>query len=372
MARSLQWRNGYHPTWPAIGLTIGASLALGWSFFSWSTYRMATEHLFWHVSLRLVVNNGLLTIFFLVIGWELAHELHHGALRERRRLLVPTAAALGGMIGTVAVSVLMSLVFHIGGLRQGWGVCMATDIAFVIGVLAFCGPRIPHELRMFLLILAIVDDLGSLTVLAVFAQRHPRIDGLALAFVVIALLLALRKRLPWWSLSVGGVALWLALWYAGTEPALAGLVIGLCEVPTIGTNRLAYQGQRLNATVILPLFAVCSCGVWWSAVRHHPVFSLLIGIVAVRLVGKVVGIYASVVLAERFGQQWIAPITRRHLLGAGFLCAMGFTVPLIFAQVTFGLSPSYYAITAGLMIASVAGGIIGVLILRGAKNTSVQ
>jgi NhaA family Na+:H+ antiporter len=364
MGQSPRPVKGQHSSWPAAALCGGALLALIWSAWSWTSYHTLTSTVVWHCSLRSATNNGLLTIFFLVVGWELAHDLTHGVLRQRTKAIAPTLAALGGMVATALLSLLIASMFHVSGLLQGWGVSMATDVAFVIGMLAFCGKRIPHELRIFLLTLAIADDLGSLLVLAVFAQHHPRLIGLVLAATLAGLLTLLRRRLPWWGFALGGTLLWVALAYAGTEPALAGLVVGLCMMATPNTVRMMHRGHRWNAMIVLPLFAFCSCGIWWSAIRQNPVVSLFLGIVVVRLAGKVLGIWGSVQIVGRIKPLWATTLSSSHVLGASLLCAMGFTVPLIFAQIRFGMTPSYYAITLGLLVASVVGGAAGVVVLR--------
>ena len=176
--------------------------------------------------LRHWVDDGLMTLFFLVVGLEIKRELVDGELRTWRRAALPVVAAAGGM----AVPALIYAAGNAGGPgAAGWGVPMATDIAFALGVLALLGSRVPAALKVFLLTLAVVDDLGSIAVVALFYSRGVDLGALAVAAGLLAVVAVLVRAGVWWlPLHVGlGLALWLALWHSGVSPALAGVAMGL-------------------------------------------------------------------------------------------------------------------------------------------------
>src|SRR5665213_3444390 len=172
------------------------------------------------------VNGGLMAVFFLVVGLEIGRERRHGDLADARTAVVPVAGALGGMAGAGLV---YTAVTHGGPGASGWGIPMATDIAFALGALALLGRRVPSGLRLFLLTLAVADDIGSVVVLAVFYSSKLDVRALAAAVVVVAVLVVVRRR--WtgaaWPYLAGGVVLWVLMAAAGVEPALAGVVVGL-------------------------------------------------------------------------------------------------------------------------------------------------
>jgi Na+/H+ antiporter NhaA len=176
--------------------------------------------------LRHWVNEGLMTFFFLVVGLEAKREFDVGDMRERRRLAVPVLAALGGM----AVPVAIFLAFNAGGAgAHGWGAAMSTDTAFALGALALLTPRAATRLRVFLLTLAVVDDLGALVVIATAYTKHVSMTALIVAIGLFATLLALRFA-PVWRRQAAvlvGIALWVAMFKSGIDPVIAGLAAGL-------------------------------------------------------------------------------------------------------------------------------------------------
>jgi NhaA family Na+:H+ antiporter len=201
------WRDGYTALWET-----PAALRVG---------RYALE-----ADLRHWVGDGLMTLFFLVVGLEIKREVVAGELRTWHRAALPVVAAAGGM----AVPALIYAAVNAGRPgAPGWGVPMATDIAFALGVLALLGPRVPPALKVFLLTLAVVDDLGSVAVVALFYSRGVDPAALAAATGLLVLVAVLVRTGIWWlPLHVGvGVALWLALWRSGISPALAGVAMGL-------------------------------------------------------------------------------------------------------------------------------------------------
>ena len=350
---------------PAVTLGVGGVVAVIWSWSSWSSYHHTfAGHLFGSDA-STIIANGLLTVLFLAIGMELAAERRDGALRDLRHAMAPLAGAIGGMLATALVCILSGLLLSSPTLVRGWGVPMATDVAFVIGVLALVGPGLPRELRTFLLTLAIADDVGSLGVLGATGSIHANLGYLVAALAISVLARFGRTKGPSYPV-LALVPLWFCLARSGTEPALAGVIIGGCMPSHATTTRLERLASWVSGLVVLPLFALSACGLNWQAVHWNgPTFSIIGGMVIIRLLGKSLGIVGLTLLAHRLGAPLTSALSPRRLFGAGLLCAMGFTVPLLFARVVFGEgSSSLPPLTIALLVATVLGGASGALLLR--------
>lgn len=316
-----------------------------------------------------LVINGLMTLFFFAIGIELSHEIRIGQLRDTRKAIAPILSALGGMLGTALIISVLGWLFHNAPARSSWGVPMATDVAFALGVLALAGPRIPRELRVFLLTLAVADDIFSVIALALTGPHAPD-AGWTLVAIVTGLVVAKFARfIPTALWIVALVIEWLLFTKAGVEPSLAGVVIGLA-VPFHGARSV---GHRLEMPVMLastwlalPLFAFVATGVTWSAIVWNTTgwqFGLFL--LLARGAGKVVGIVGVVSLTRRVGVGPDPSLTKPMFVGLALLCAVGFTVPLLFAGNVFGVPSSLYLMaTLSLLVASLVCAIVGVLILR--------
>jgi Na+/H+ antiporter NhaA len=324
--------------------------------------------------LRHWVNEGLMTLFFLVVGLEAKRELDLGELRERRRVAIPAAAALGGIAAPIAIY----LAFNAGRAGgHGWGVAMSTDTAFALGALALLTPRSATRLRVFLLTLSVVDDLVALLVIATVYTTHVSLPALAAALALFAALLALRyapiARRP---ASVAlATALWVALFKSGIDPVVSGLAVGLVtsaypparadleratalarsfrEQPTpelarslqrgvsgaISANeRMQYELHPWTSYVVLPLFALANAGVHITAsllktAVHSPV---TLGIILAYALGKPLGILAGSWVASRPALRGPRPLLSTPILAAGGVCAgIGFTVSLLIASLAF-------------------------------------
>jgi NhaA family Na+:H+ antiporter len=357
----------------AIGLALGLGAALIWSGLAPSTYArvLGSAHAHgvaasWGVaSVRGMVVTGLMTVFFFAIGLEVARELRRGTLTRPEHSVPPLLAAIGGMAATAALSALVGALAHASALRRGWGVPMATDIAFTLGALGLAGRRIPPTVRLFLLTLAVGDDVLSVIVLA-FTGRGA--SALGWAEVVGASLLA------WAVVRVGGTplrlvalaGLWVTFARAGVEPPLAGVVAGaLAPWASPHEEPLEDGARRLSTAFSLPLFALVSCGIDWGSLHGRDVRVVAGATVAVRLVGKVLGVGAGVVLARRLGLAHHYALTGTRLAGAALLCACGFTVPLLFAGRLFPEeSATYQAFALGLLGATVLAAVGGVALMR--------
>jgi NhaA family Na+:H+ antiporter len=382
-------------------LMVAAALALGWANSPWRAAYAAL----WETplavqvgrygieaDLRRWVDDGLMTLFFLVVGLEIKRELVAGELATWRRAALPVVAAAANAGGPGAA---------------GWGVPMATDIAFTLGVLALLGSRVPAALKVFLLTLAVVDDLGSIAVVALFYSRGVELGALAVAAGLLVLVAVLVRAGVWWlPLHVGlGLALWLALWHSGVSPALAGVAMGLLTParPTAppevardvggalagelaadprpprlremlrearGTvplaERLAHDLHPVSAFVVVPLFALANAGISLEpgVLAGAGAGAVLGGVLAGRVVGKLVGITAATWLAVRLGlAARPAGTTWPQLAGVATVAGIGFTVPLFVADLAFPDGGFQAPVKLGLLLASLVAGGAGALVL---------
>ncbi|WP_265520804.1 Na+/H+ antiporter NhaA [Oerskovia flava] len=346
------------------------------------------------------VNDGAMAIFFLVIGLEINRELTTGELRNRRRVAVPALGALGGL----AVPALVYVAFTAGGpASHGWGIVMSTDTAFLVGVLALFGPRCPDHLRLFLLTLAVVDDIGAITVMAVFYTDELWLPGLVVAGFLVAVLVTLRW-LGVWRLGpyvLVGLALWLAVYESGVHATLAGVAVGLIiparrsrpdEVDVVRayarrlqqdpTAEREYQtelaaraavpaSERLqrvlhpwSAYVVVPVFGLANAGVRLDAesLRTAATSSLTLGVAVALVVGNAVGIFGASALALRLGLGELPGRVRySHLLGGAMLAGIGFTISLFIAELAFDdpalVEQAKIGILAGSLVAAVLGSV---------------
>ncbi len=325
------------------------------------------------------VDNGLMTIFFLAAGLEIGRERAHGALRENRTASVPVAAAFGGMVGAALSFTLVATLTHGGAeVRGAWGVPMATDIAFALGGLQVLGKRVPVELRVFVLALAVADDVFSVVVLGITSAHHVTYWALGAAFgIVVVIGLARKGGVNSVGLLVLGVlGCWWCLATAGVEPVLAGAAIGM--VAPMGRAgdpssqrgsagaRLEHPASLVANYLVLPCFVLANAGVAISAsvLGTHEARSLVTSLLVARTLGKMVGICGAVYLMVRFGRGALPERTTwLQLSGAALLCGVGFTVPLLYAAVAFkGDNGLFEAAQLGLLISSMAAFTVGVVV----------
>jgi Na+:H+ antiporter, NhaA family len=354
-------------------LMAAAALALGWANSPW---RVAYDAL-WQTplavqlgrfaiqaDLRHWVSDGLMTLFFLVVGLEIKRELVAGELRTWRRAALPVVAAARGM----AIPAPIYAAANAGRPgAPGWGVPMATDIAFALGVLALLGSRVPAALKVFLLTLAVVDDLGSIAVVALFYSRGVDLGALAVAAGLLVLVAVLVRARVWWlPLHVGlGAALWLTLWHSGVSPALAGVAMGLLT-PVPLAERLAHDLHPVSAFLVVPLFALANAGVSLEGggLAAPGAGAVLGGVLAGRVLGKLAGIGAAAWLAVRLGLAVRPHATSwSQLAGVATVAGIGFTVPLFVADLAFPDGQFQAPVKLGLLLASVVAGAAGALVL---------
>lgn len=350
-------------------------------------------HHFWHqhvlgLSLEEWVNDGLMAIFFLLIGLELKRELYVGELSSVNNALLPTIAAMGGMI----VPALIFWQFNQGTAYQaGVGIPMATDIAFALGVLSLLGKRVPAPLKVFLVAFAVIDDLGAAIMIAVFYTASISWPHLLGALAILTLLFALNR---WRVLSMlpyllGGACMWWLTLQSGVHATLAGIALAFAipfnrqpESDHSPSHQLEHALHLPVAFVILPVFAFANTGVHIAANSLDTVFSHhnSLGIILGLLLGKPLGITLAVVAAVVAGVCKLhAPLRLAHVIGAGMLGGIGFTMSifitnLAFSEMADAINLSKMAILTGSLLSGLAGWVwLSVVLSQGrASNASAK
>ena len=359
-------------------LLIATLIALGWANSPWAdsytelwetNVRVGSGAWALDLDLHHWVNDGLMAIFFFLIGLEIKRELVIGELRDPRAALLPAVAALGGMVVPAALFIAVS---GGGELSRGWGIPMATDIAFAVGVLALLGSRIPSGLKLFLLTLAIVDDLGAIAVIAIFYSDDLSPRWLLAAAGALALAPLLRRAgaaHPRAFIPVG-LAAWYATYRAGVHPTIAGVALGLLTpaVAVKGRTVLEDLESKLHpwsSYLVVPLFALANAGVELDTGLREALTSRLTLAVAVGLVvGKTVGIsLASFGALATRATRLPSGVGRVHVVGAGALGGIGFTVALFIASLAFTDDALEANAKIGILLGSLVSGGIGAAIL---------
>ncbi|MEE5037018.1 Na+/H+ antiporter NhaA [Pseudomonas alliivorans] len=331
--------------------------------------------------LLLWINDGLMALFFLVIGLEVKREVLEGHLSKPSQIVLPGAAAIGGMV----VPALIYVALNTGNAEalNGWAIPMATDIAFALGVLALLGKRVPVSLKLFLMTLAIIDDLGAIIVIALVYSGELSQVSLILAGVSIIALIAMNRsgvsRLAPYLLI--GLVLWVCVLKSGIHATLAGVVLAFCIPLRTSTKAspLLTLEQGLHPWVaygILPLFAFANAGVSLAGVTIDSfTHSVPLGIAAGLLLGKTAGV---------FGLTWLAVRTRLaslpkdanwgHVLGVSILCGIGFTMSLFVGSLAFEPGVSGYAgeDRMGILTGSILSAIIGYGVMVMACKTTTK
>ncbi|MGK5084929.1 Na+/H+ antiporter NhaA [Bdellovibrionota bacterium FG-1] len=336
-------------------------LALAWAN---SPYAESYSE-FWHFSLAGTsllhwVNEGWMTIFFLLVGLEIKRELFLGELRTLKKAVLPVIAAFGGML----VPALIYYAINRNTLgHAGWGIPMATDIAFAVGMLALVGNHVPPALKVFLLALAIVDDMGAITVIALFFS-HPAAWIFLLAGVAILAFLLLLNRKGINALAVyllGGIVVWLCFLKSGIQPTIAGVLVAMVIPLPLGAS----IERRLHPWVafgIMPLFALANAGVPLG--RGHLLDRVSLGIILGLVLGKQIGITLFSWLAVRLK---VAELPRYaswpQLYGVAALGGIGFTMSLFIANLALGDTGLLEGAKIAVLFASVLSAIWGAVVL---------
>ena len=311
--------------------------------------------------LESAISEGLMTIFFLVVGLEIARELRSA---ERGTAVLPVAAALGGMVVPAAVF----LAINAGGdAGRGWAIPTATDIAFAMGVVTLLGRWVPAPLRVFLLALAIVDDLAAIVVLALFYSASPDVLWLGACAACFAGYDLVGRRGPAWPLVLLGALGWYALYRSGVHPALAGVAAGVLTPPPL-SPRLEERLHPVSVYVVLPLFAVVNAGVALSGFGDAVTSRVGLGVVLGLVAGKPLGILAGTALAVRLGCRLPGGVSWRQLAGVGCVAGIGFTVSLFVTSLAYTDPARVAAAKAGIVVGSLAAAALGAAVLASARH----
>jgi len=397
-----------------IVLMVAVVVALGWANSPWQD----AYHSVWetelsvhlgayeiHHDLRHWVNDALMALFFFVVGMEIKRELVTGDLSSVKKATLPGVAALGGML--VPALIYVTIASPAG--RSGWGIPMATDIALALGVLALLSRTIPGSLRVLLLTLAIVDDIGAVLVIALFYSAGLNWTALGIAALLVGVILVLRGLRVWWvpAYVLVGTGVWFATLESGVHATIAGVVLGLLApaephapeedeespapqegttgggmsvadadanklraVATIPvTDRLIHQLHPWTSFIVLPIFALANAGVSLGSddLGRARGSSIAWGIVVGLVVGKIVGISGASWLAVRLGAEVPADIGWRHLIGMSALAGIGFTMSLFITELAFDEASLLEEAKVGILAASAVAAVIGAVVLKLAR-----
>jgi NhaA family Na+:H+ antiporter len=324
------------------------------------------------------VNDGLMAVFFLLVGLEIKREMLDGQLASWSNRALPGIAAVGGMV----VPALIYLAFNAGSAEtaRGWAIPTATDIAFALGVMSLLGPRVPAALKIFLAALAIIDDLGAVIIIALFYSGSISMLDLGLAAATLAVLVAMNRggvaRL--WPFLVLGALLWFFVLRSGVHATIAGVLLALTiplrpapaapdDMEHSLLHQLEHALQKPVAFVVVPIFGFANAGVSFAGLTADAfVQPLTLGVALGLLAGKLIGVLGASALAIWFG---IATLPFRaswmHMVGVSLLCGIGFTMSLFIGLLAFADYPLLQAeMKIGILAGSLLAGLAGWTVLR--------
>jgi NhaA family Na+:H+ antiporter len=410
----------HHEAAGGIVMLVAAVVAIAWANSPWSaSYTDVWQtplrvelggllHLD-HLSLQAWVNDALMTLFFLLVGLEIKREAVHGELRDLRSVTLPVVAALGGMVVPAAIYAALN---HGGPGADGWAVPMATDIAFAVGVVTLAGRRVPLAAKIFLLTLAVADDIGAIVVIAVFYTGALSLGWLACAAVGLATVFVLRRNdvqslAPY--LAAGAFS-WLALLESGVHATLIGVALGLLtpakptdprgvsdvldksaalsletdaqnvRAVTLEAQEVVSVAERLEhllhpytSYIVIPLFALANAGVLLDGEAFRAALSsnVTLGIVSGLVLGKIIGISAMSWLAVRLKLGRLPEgVGKRHLVGGAAVAGIGFTVSLFITALAFDDPNLIDPAKIGVFTASIIAGLVGAAVLFAAPKVT--
>lgn len=352
----------------ALVLIVAAALAIMLANSSLADH----YHIMASPPVRFVINDILMVIFFLTIGIEIKHEILHGELAGFRRALLPVMAALGG----IAVPALIYTYFNQSTpLMRGWAIPTATDIAFSLGVLGLFSRRIPISLKVFLLAVAVADDLAAVIIIAVFYTEQVAMAPLmAAAACTMALILFGRYGLnALWPYLLAGAALWTAILYSGVHPTVAGVLMGLA----MPQGRAQVLGQTLHPWVafgIMPLFALANAGVPLAGLSFEQLSQpLAAGVMLGLFLGKQTGIFMTSWLLIRLGLASLPENARwPQFYAICLLAGIGFTMSLFIGSLSFNEENLQHAIRLGVLIGSLLSALSGAFVLSMVRHRNSE
>jgi Na+:H+ antiporter, NhaA family len=386
-------------------LVVATVVALVWANSPWqdsydslwsTTIRLDIGSYRFEEDLAHVVNDLFMALFFFVVGMEIKRELVVGELRDRRSVALPAMAALGGMV----VPAVIYAAFNAGGDgAAGWGIPMATDIAFALGIVALLGTRVPTAVKVLLLTLAIIDDIGAIAVIAIFYSDGLRPSLLLVAAAIAALVAMMHRAQVIYAplIVIASIGLWFVVYESGVHATIAGVVLGLLtparpaqteleadEIVDLLENRNDLRADEVRATarlvsgsvsacdrlidalhpwtsfVIVPVFALANAGIQLSADAFADPSDVLVGVAVALVVGKLVGITAFSWLAVRLGLGRLPDGAGwRHIAGVGAVAGIGFTVSLFITGLAFDTDTLQDDAKIGILIASIGAALLG-------------
>lgn len=350
------WHNYYHAFFSQIFL-----IRLG-------EYELGKPVLLW-------VNDGLMVLFFLLVGLEVKRELFEGELNSRKKAVLPAVAAAGGMLGPAIVYLCLN--YQNPDYLQGWAIPTATDIAFSLAILALLGSRVPPQLKIFLTALAIFDDIGAIVIIAIFYTKHISLNMLLVAFSLIVVLLLLNRfrvthRAAYFLV---GILMWMCVLKSGVHATLVGIIIAFAiplrasGKPNVSPVRdLEHALHPWVAYLVLPLFAFANAGIAfdqlsWSHLWHP----LPLGIAAGLFLGKQLGIFVSTWSIVKLGWARLPDrVTWTGVYGMALVAGVGFTMSLFIGSLAFGEGNLDHKamVRAGVLLGSLISGVLGYGMLR--------
>ncbi|MEO0062896.1 MAG: Na(+)/H(+) antiporter NhaA [Pseudomonadota bacterium] len=363
----------------AVLAVIAANSPLSGSYFALIHSQLAWTPLAKLDTLHLWINDALMAVFFFVVGLEVKREMVSGNLADARSRRLPVLAAMAGM----AAPALTYLAVARGqpALAGGWAIPAATDIAFAMGVVGLLGTRVPASLRLFLLTVAIVDDIGAVLVIALFYTANIKLTWLVAALLVLALMIAFNrsKVASIWPFVLAALALWYCVLNSGVHATIAGVVAALA-IPIQqrgGRNMLETMEHALvgwNAWLVVPLFGFANAGVSLRGGAAALLDPLPLAIAAGLVLGKQAGIFGSLWVADRIGfARRPAGASWLQLWGTALLCGIGFTMSLFIAALAFPHHPQLVEeAKLGILSGSLLSALLGYLVLNFAAQTGVR
>ena len=332
------------------------------------------QHL-WHLSLfyqpiEFWINDGLMTIFFLQVGLEIEREIYVGELNNIKKSLLPVLAALGGML----MPALIHFILNNGTPAQnGFGIPMATDIAFSLGILSLLGKRVPLSLKIFLTALAIIDDLGAILVIAIFYSTHFSWLYLGLAFFVFAVLVLLNRWnvLSIWIYLLLGCVLWFCMHRSGIHATISGVLLAFAIPFRSGDAKspstvLQHKLHKPITLIILPLFALANTAIVIPTSFAQDLFSMnSLGVMLGLIIGKPLGIFLFSWIGITLGWCLLpADLKLKHLFSIGILAGIGFTMSIFISILAFNDSHLIDSSKIAVLLGSTISGITGLIIVR--------
>ena len=330
---------------------------------------------FWHfylggLSIEHWVNDGLMAIFFFVIGLELKREILVGELSDLKSAMLPVFAAVGGMLVPAAVYIYLN---HGTITQSGFGIPMATDIAFAIGILTLLGNRVSPSLKVLLTAIAVIDDLGAILVIAIFYTTSLSLIHLLFVLVIFVLLFILNRfKINYvFIYIIGGIAMWYFMFHSGIHSTLAGILLAFVipfgkEEKESLSYRMEHWLHKPVSLVILPLFALANTAIVFAPGWNNGLTSPgSIGIFAGLVIGKPLGVFLFSFIAVSIGVSSLpSDLKWKHVLGIGFLAGIGFTMSIFITLLAYGDAALINETKIAVLLASVISGVLGFVWLR--------